>query len=78
MRIQYKVNKSNHNIYIRNDIDECITKEINKNQSDKKILLIYDDKINKTNVDKIIKLLKNTGCDVSAFNFKGKKRNKKK
>ena len=42
MRIQYKVNTINHNIYIKNNIDECITNEIERNNSDK-VLLIYDE-----------------------------------
>ena len=76
MRIQYKVNNINHNIYIKNNIDECITNEIERNNSDKKVLLIYDEKINQNCIDEVIKILKNSGCDVSAFNFKGKKKNK--
>ena len=76
MRIQYKVNNINHNIYIKNNIDECITNEIERNNSDKKVLLIYDEQINQNCIDEVIKILKNSGCDVSAFNFKGKKKNK--
>ncbi len=76
MKISYKVNNINHNIHIKNKIDQSIIGEIQKSKSDKKILLIYDEKINKASIDKIIRLLKNSGCDISAFNFKGKKKNK--
>ena len=78
MKISYKVNNINHNIHIKNKIDQSIIGEIQKSKSDKKILLIYDEKINKASIDKIIRLLKNSGCDISAFNFKGKKKIKMK
>ena len=45
MKISYKVNKINHNIHIKNRIDHSIINEIQKTKSDKKILLIYDEKI---------------------------------
>jgi len=76
MKIEYEVNDQKHNIFIQKKIDYSVVAEIEKHKSDKKILFIYDDKIHQPDVDLIIKVLKNSGCDVSAYNFKGNKKNK--
>ena len=74
MKIEYEVNDQKHNIFIQKKIDYSVVAEIEKHKSDKKILFIYDDKIHQPDVDLIIKVLKNSGCDVSAYNFKGNKK----
>ena len=76
MKIQYKVNNNNHYIFINDKINNILTSEVERCGSDKKILFIYDNKIHQPTVDLIIKILKNSGCDVSAFKFKGNKKNK--
>ena len=40
MKISYKVNNINHNIHIKNKIDQSIISEIQKSKSDKKILIL--------------------------------------
>ncbi len=76
MKIQYKINKENHNIYFKKNIDNSLVSEIEKVKSDKKILFIYDNKIHQSIVDKLFQNLKNSGCEVSAYEFKGNKHNK--
>lgn len=76
MRINYKIGNENYSIFIRRNIDNTIINQINKLNCDKKILLIYDDNINKSLVENLIKKLKQSGCDISAFKFKGNKKNK--
>jgi 3-dehydroquinate synthase len=76
MKIQYKINQKNHNIYFKKNIEKSLISEIEKVKSDKKILFIYDNKIHKDIVDKLFQNLKNSGCQVSAYEFKGNKHNK--
>ena len=66
----------NHNIYFESNIEKSLISEIEKVKSDKKILFIYDNKIHKKIVDKLFQNLKNSGCQVSAYEFKGNKHNK--
>lgn len=76
MKLQYRINQKNHNIFFKKNIDSSLISEIEKIKSDKKILFIYDNKIHRDIVDKLYKNLKNSGCEVSAYEFKGNKYNK--
>lgn len=76
MKIQYKIDRIDHNIFYKKNIDNSIISEIEKIKSDKKILFIYDGKIQQKIVEQLFRKLKNSGCDVSAYEFKGNKYNK--
>lgn len=76
MKLQYKINKKKYNIFFNRNFDNSIITEIEKIKCDKKILFIYDNKIHQNIVEKIFKKLKNSGCEVSAYQFKGNKQNK--
>ena len=52
MKIQYEVNGEKYDIFINRNIDNSLAKKIDSIKSDKKILLIYDKKINKSLVKK--------------------------
>ena len=71
MKIQYKIDRIDHNIFYKKNIDNSIISEIEKIKSDKKILFIYDGKIQQKIVEQLFRKLKNSGCDVSAYEFKG-------
>ncbi len=76
MNINYRVDNQNCSISIRNRLDTSIISKIENLKSDKKILLIYDKNINVKIVDKLIKILKSSGCLVVALKFLGNKKNK--
>lgn len=77
MKITYKINNENYNVFYRNDIDNQINKEIEKVNSDKKIILIYDQSISSLIVDKLILKLKDSGSSIFSYKFKGKKKKQK-
>jgi 3-dehydroquinate synthase len=76
MKITYKVNNENYNIFYKKNIDNEINKEIEKVSSDKKIILIYDQSISNKIVDSLILRLKESGCSISSYKFQGNKKNK--
>ena len=76
MKITYRINNENHNVFYKKNIDNQINKEIEKINSDKKIILIYDQSISNLLVDKLILRLKDSGCSVFSYKFKGNKKNK--
>ena len=77
MQIDYKINDEQHNILFckKNDLKK-LTNSIEKVNSDKNILLVYDDKVNKKIVDEIIDELKSSGCNLFLVECKGSKSNK--
>ena len=76
MKVNYKIGSENYDILIKDKIDNSISKKINSINSDKKILFVYDKKINKNLVNKIVKTLKESGCLLIAIEFIGNKKNK--
>ena len=76
MKIQYEVNKEKYDIFINKNLNDSLAKKIDSIKSDKKILLIYDKKIYKPLVKKIINHLRETGSLLIALEFQGKKKNK--
>jgi 3-dehydroquinate synthetase len=76
MKIQYEIGKEKYDILINNKIENSISKKINSIKSDKKVLLVYDKKIDQTLVNKVIKNLKETGCSIITLEFQGSKKNK--
>ena len=76
MKLTYQIEGIKHNIFIKKKIDLTLTNQINYLKSDKKVLLIYDNNIEKNLVDKIIASLKETGCKVITLEFRSSKKNK--
>ena len=76
MKIQYEVNREKFDIFINRNIDNSLAKKIDSIKSDKKILFIYDKKINKSLIKKIINTLRQTGSLLIALEFQGNKKNK--
>ena len=76
MKIQYEVNKEKFDIFINKNYNNSLTRKIDSIRSDKKILLVYDKKINKLFVKKIINSLREAGSLLIALEFKGNKKNK--
>ena len=76
MRIPYRIGNDNYDIFIKDKINNSISKKIDTLKSDKKILFVYDKQINKSIIKKVIKNFKDTGCLLIALEFQGKKINK--
>ena len=77
MQIDYKINNEQHNVLFckKNELKK-ITDCIEKVNSDKNILFVYDDKVNQKSVDEIIDELKSSGCNLFIVECKGSKSNK--
>tara|TARA_A100000164_G_scaffold378155_1_gene419036 strand:+ start:917 stop:2038 length:1122 start_codon:yes stop_codon:yes gene_type:complete len=77
VQIDYKIDDEQHNILFckKNDLKR-LTNSIEKVNSDKNILLVYDDKVNKKIVDEIKDELKSSGCNLFLVECKGSKSNK--
>ena len=76
MQLKYSVDKNVCNVIFKNKIDSSLNKQIERRKSDKKILFVYDKNISKKIVDKFLTSLSEIGCEVTAFEFKGNKKNK--
>lgn len=87
MLLRYKVNNNNHRIIfcpdkegvqIRKKVNSytSIAKDLKKNYNDKKIVLIYDKKINKDIIKYLIHDLKISFKQLKLISFQGSKKNK--
>ena len=76
MQLKYSIDKNVCNVIFKNKIDSSLNKQIERCKSDKKILFVYDKNISKKIVDKFLTSLSEIGCEVTAFEFKGNKKNK--
>ncbi len=87
MHLRYKVNNYNHRIVfcpdkegiqIKNKVNSytTIAKDLKKNYNDKKIVLIYDKKINKDIINYLIHDLKISFNQLKLISFQGSKKNK--
>ncbi len=76
MEIKYKIQEENYSLFLRDKIDKSLENKINSINSDKKILFVYDKKIEKKLINQILKILKNSGCFIVALEFQGSKKNK--
>lgn len=77
MQINYKINNEEHNIFFcKKKNFNKITSRIEKVDSDKNILLIYDENVNQNVVSEIIEELKSSGCNLFVAECKGNKSNK--
>jgi 3-dehydroquinate synthase len=76
MKLTYKIENQNHNIYIKKNINNFIVNEIKKLHSDKNILFVYDSKINSKIVRNLLDDLKLSGCKISHSKLQSSKKNK--
>ena len=76
MKITYRIENSDYNIFIKKKIDSTLTNQINYLKSDKNVLFVYDNNIDLNLLDKTINFLKDTGCKVTALKFQSSKKNK--
>jgi len=75
--INYLINNTNHQInFCKLNKISIISKSIEKINSDKNILLIYDEKISKKIIQNLLNELKLTGCKTFSLKIKGDKINK--
>tara|TARA_B100000242_G_scaffold273540_1_gene227273 strand:- start:708 stop:1826 length:1119 start_codon:yes stop_codon:yes gene_type:complete len=77
VQIKYKINDNEHQIYFckKNQFHK-ITECLEKSQSDKNILFVYDDNVNKETIKNIIDELNSFGCNLFVIECKGSKQNK--
>ena len=76
MIINYKINNSIHNIVITDKIGNSIVNQVEKVNSDKKILLVYDNNINIKIINLIQDQFKLIGVKLILVRISGKKKNK--
>ena len=75
--INYTINNTEHKVtFCRSNIYKSISSSIELVKSDKNILLIYDDKIEKNILKNIFHELKLSGCKIYSLKVKGDKFNK--
>ena len=70
------INGDEHNIIIANEIENNVTKQVEKIKSDKKILFVYDNNIDLDIIYKIRDELKIFGADLILIKILGNKSNK--
>ena len=77
MKTEYNINKQSHYItYYKKNDSEKIAKSIELIESDKNILLIYDEKISTKIIKNISEELNLFGCNLIKLKCKGNKINK--
>ena len=69
MKIEYRINKENYQIYYLNKKLSQITKDLETMKSDKKILFLFDKNISKKIRNEIYSELKLSGCSVYEIEF---------
>ena len=73
MKINYKINNFVHKIYIKKQISSYILNDIERLNSDRKILLICDGNVNKKFINNIVSNLKIKGLQISIAEVNGGK-----
>ena len=76
MKIKYTLDKNNYEVLIKKDISSHIIKDLEKIGSDKKILIIYDEKIDGNFLKKIFQTIKINGGFVLKVKIEGDKTKK--
>ena len=76
MIIKYSVNNEINKILIKKDISKIVNLELNKLNSDKKLLLIYDKNISEKIIKNIFSILKLSGFKIFIIKLEGSKKNK--
>ncbi len=77
MKLKYKIHDNQHQIYFckKKELHK-ITECLEKSNSDKNILFVYDDNVNKKIVNNILDELNSFGCNLFVMECKGSKQNK--
>ncbi len=77
MKIEYKINKSNHSvIFCKDNNIKKMSHALSTFETDKNVLFIFDSKINKKIVEKIFNELKLSGCNIIKIECVSDKLNK--
>ncbi len=76
MIINYYINDFKHNIIISDKIEKNVSREVEKVNSDKKVLFVYDENIDSKIIFKIRDQLKIFGSDLILIKIHGNKANK--
>ena len=76
MKLSYRIDDSNNTIYINKKIDKILISDLDRLNSDRKVLFIYDKNIHKDIIKKIISSLKSYGCKLFLLPLEGNKVNK--
>jgi len=76
MNLQYKIGNQSHYIHYLKDNYNQISNDIDKLESDKKLLFLFDKNISQEIRKKVVKALKFSGCKVFEIEFIGSKKNK--
>ena len=76
MIIKYSVNNEDNKVIIKKDITKVISSELNKLNSDKKLLLVFDKNISEEIIKNIFSFLKLTGFKIYIIKLEGSKKNK--
>ena len=77
MKLEYTINKEKNSIiFCKKNNFSILSKSLDKINSDKNVLFIYDKKINKKNIDEIFNELKLSGCNILKIECHGDKTNK--
>jgi 3-dehydroquinate synthase len=76
MKISYEINKEQYHVNFLDKSYEKIGNDLEKLGSDKKVLFIFDQNINKKTINEIYLNLKFSGCKIYELEFLGNKKNK--
>ncbi len=76
MKITYRVNDQEHDIFYLNKKYDQIAKDLDHLDSDKKLLFITDKNVSKEITEKILTTLNFSGCKIFKIEFLGSKKNK--
>ena len=76
MKIKYKINQNYHFVSFKKKFDNTFVHEIEKSNSDKNILIVYDKNIQNIFIDRFYNSLKLSGCKIFKLELEGDKKNK--
>ena len=74
--IHYKIDDKNCKVILKKNIEQYLTDDLKKLGSDKKVLFLFDENINRKIIDDISTFIKISGCQVFKKKIKGNKKNK--
>ena len=76
MKIKYQINRCNYFVSIKKQLDNTFVKDIERINSDKNILIVYDKNIKNSFIKEFHSLLKISGCKIFLLKLEGSKKNK--
>ena len=72
--IHYKIENKNCKVILKKNIEQYLLADLKKLGSDKKILFLYDEKIDHKIINNILNFIKISGCQIFKKRIKGKKK----